>query len=367
MPKRKTHGEYVDEVNKINNNISVIGRYINGVTPITHKCLIDGHIWMARPGDVLNGHSCPVCAGSIIGSSPEYRNSIWASQYKEYFSHYMSEGQMQQYMPQGSQKIEVICPDCGTKKEIRIRDLFRQGLGCICNDKISFANKFVFNVLKQINARVKSEYSPKWACGKKYDDYLLDYNLIIENHGRQHYEECSLTKRTLIEEQKNDDFKKHMALSNGVDYYVILDCRCSTKEHIKNSIMESILPSILQFKDTDIDWDQASIFAHTNLIRETATLFNNGMRAKEISKILCVNRTCVCRWLNIATQLNLCNYQPREEVKISCSKKVLCVELNKVFNSLAEAARYFNTTVANISACLRGVNPRACGYHWQYV
>ena len=35
----------------------------------------------------------------------------------------------------------------------------------------------------------------------RYDDYLPDYNLIIENHGRQHYEKCNLTRRTLFEEQ----------------------------------------------------------------------------------------------------------------------------------------------------------------------
>lgn len=365
--RKFTHEEYVNMVDEINKNINVIDKYINSETSISHKCLIDGCVWLARPRDILRGHGCPVCSGHIVGPAPEYKNSIWTSQYKEYFSRYMSEEQMQQYTPQGSQKIEIICPDCGTKKEIRIRDLFRQGLGCICNDKISFANKFVFNVLKQIGVKIKSEYSPKWACGKKYDDYLIDYNLIIENHGRQHYEECSLTERTLSEEQENDDFKKHIALSNGINHYVILDCRCSTKEYIKKSIMESILPSILQFKDTDIDWDQASIFAHTNLVREVATLFNNGMHTKEISEELCVHRSSVCRWLNVATQLGLCNYQPKEEVKVVNSKKVLCIELNKIFNSQTKAAKYFNTTTANINRCLRGLNPRACGYHWQYV
>lgn len=367
MPRKLTHEEYVTRVNDINQNINVISKYINSRTSVTHKCLIDKCIWSAKPRDILQGHGCPVCSGRIVGPAPEYKNSIWASQYKEYFSCYMSEEQMKHYTPQSNQIIEVICPDCGAKKEIMISVLFNQGLGCICSDKISFANKFVFNVLEQIGVMVQMEYSPEWAQGKRYDDYLIDYNLIIENHGRQHYEECSFTTRTLSEEQENDNTKKQMALLNGIHNYVVLDCRCSTKEHIRKSIIESILPSILHFKDTDIDWDRALMFAHSNLIHEAATLFNNGKHTKEISEILCVHRSSICRWLNIATKLKLCDYQPQEEVKIMHNKKVLCVELNKIFNSLTEAARYFNTTASNINMCLCGANPRACGYHWIYV
>ena len=361
------HQEYVDKVNVMNKNINVVGIYIDSRTSIEHQCLIDGHVWWSKPKDILQGHGCPVCSGHIIGPAPEYKNSIWASRYREYFSGYMSEEQMKRYMPQSNKIIEIICQDCGAKKEKKISDLLNQGLGCVCSDTISFANKFVCNVLTQIGINFTMEYSPKWANGKKYDDYLMDYNLIIENHGRQHYEECGLSTRTLLEEQKNDSAKKHMALSNNIDYYVVLDCKCSTKEYVKQSIMKSILPSLLHFNEMNIDWDKASIFAHTNLIREVANLFNQGAHAKEISEILRVHRSSVCRWLNIATKLNLCNYNPKEEHRIANSKMVLCVELNKIFNSLTEAAKYFNTTASNINRCLRGMNKRACGYHWQYV
>lgn len=50
------------------------------------------------------------------------------------------------------------------------------------------------------------------------------------------------------------------------------------------------------------------------------------------------------------------------------SKPILCVELNKIFPSLAEAARFFNKNQqGNICKCLKGVRSKALGYHWQYV
>ena len=63
--KKKTHHEYVEEVAKVNKNISVVDIYINATTPILHKCKIDGTQWRARPNHILEGHGCPVCNDSI--------------------------------------------------------------------------------------------------------------------------------------------------------------------------------------------------------------------------------------------------------------------------------------------------------------
>jgi hypothetical protein len=56
-----------------------------------------------------------------------------------------------------------------------------------------------------------------------------------------------------------------------------------------------------------------------------------------------------------------------ERVAKSKCKPVLCVELNKVFNSLTEAALEFNLSVGNISNCCRGKGKTAGGYHWELV
>lgn len=51
------------------------------------------------------------------------------------------------------------------------------------------------------------------------------------------------------------------------------------------------------------------------------------------------------------------------------SKKVLCVELNKIFNSVSDANEYFNKDRKsdNIGCCARGKTKTAYGYHWEYI
>ena len=49
------------------------------------------------------------------------------------------------------------------------------------------------------------------------------------------------------------------------------------------------------------------------------------------------------------------------------SKKVLCVELNKIFPSINEAGRQLGLNGGNISLCCNGKLKIAYGYHWEYV
>lgn len=62
MIKKRTHNEYVIQVNSINSNIDVLGKYVNNHTKILHQCKLDGFIWEATPGNVLSGKGCPECA-----------------------------------------------------------------------------------------------------------------------------------------------------------------------------------------------------------------------------------------------------------------------------------------------------------------
>ena len=49
------------------------------------------------------------------------------------------------------------------------------------------------------------------------------------------------------------------------------------------------------------------------------------------------------------------------------AKNVRCVELNKTYNSITEAAHDVKVTVQLISACLRGLKKTAGKYHWEYI
>ena len=349
MPDRLTHEEYLERLFLANPNIDIVENYINSGSRTKHKCKMCGHTWSPRPRDVLRGHGCPLCSGKIVGPAPEYRNSIWASEYREYFSKYLTESQMKQYTPQSSVQVEALCPNCGLHKNVMISNLHRYGIGCICQDGVSFPNKFVFNVLQQLKVVMKPEYSPGWAQKRKYDLYLSDYQVIIENHGGQHYinNEKRGFARTLEEEQENDLFKYHLAMSNGIINYIVLDCRNSDKEWIKASIMNSMLPTLLHFKEEDVDWDMALLYASTSIIGK--------------------HRSTVCRWLSLATQLGLCNYQPQNELVVMKSKKIRCIETDIIFDSVRKAAAFIGQSSTSIVNCLKGKTHTSGGYHWEYV
>lgn len=69
---RKTHDEYVKELLKINQNVEVLGKYINNKTQILHRCKIDGYEWKVRPSNMLSGKGCPVCSGMKKKTHDEY-------------------------------------------------------------------------------------------------------------------------------------------------------------------------------------------------------------------------------------------------------------------------------------------------------
>lgn len=61
---RKNYEQYVEELKAKNPNVIVIGSYINALTPILHRCLIDGCEWYAAPANLLYGYGCPKCQES---------------------------------------------------------------------------------------------------------------------------------------------------------------------------------------------------------------------------------------------------------------------------------------------------------------
>lgn len=58
----KTTEQFKQEVANINDDIIILGEYINNKTKIRSECKRCGHCWDVVPASLLNGHGCPVCA-----------------------------------------------------------------------------------------------------------------------------------------------------------------------------------------------------------------------------------------------------------------------------------------------------------------
>lgn len=311
-----------DKNNEIGVNPYAIANHSG--TNVFWKCKECNHEWKSSVNERANGRGCPVCAGRIVGGEPEYKNSIWSSKYREYFSNYMTEEQMKAYTPYSHSKINVRCPDCTEYKNIIICNLLTQGLGCRCGDGKSYPNKFLYALLDQLNIEYINEYSPSWANKKSYDIYIPNLQCIIENNGMQHYKETQSYGKTrnLKEEQENDEYKKQIAIDNKILHYIILDCRYSKLEWIKNSILSSELPLLLNFDEHTIDWEQCDIFAKKNLVKELCEYYNDNSNIliKDLSEIFHINKLLVGQWLTIGNKYGWCKYSDEDRYRRSSDR-----------------------------------------------
>ena len=262
------------------------------------------------------------------------------------------------------------CPDCGYEKKMTINDLRNQGFGCVrCSDGKPYPEKFMFNIFDQLNINFLPQLNKttfKWCDKYKYDNYILGINCIIETHGLQHYEETKGTwyGSLLKDIQENDKSKEQLAKNNNIDYYVILDCRNSTMEWIKKSIMKSELPRLLSFKEEDIDWLKAHEAGCKSLVKIACDMWKCGLQnVIKIASLIRVDKSTIRKYLYQGVEAGLCDYNGKEETKknyISTSKKfsvkVICLTTNEVFNSMVEASKKYNIKKCGISACCSPTN-----------
>ena len=262
------------------------------------------------------------------------------------------------------------------------------------------------SLLDQLNVKYKTQYTPKWSKKKRYDFYLPYYNCIIETHGLQHYRGWDKNHINLEQQQENDELKKKLAKENGVKYYIVIDCRESTLNWMKNSILNSDLIKILNFDDEDINWVKCNLNTFSSKVKMASDLWNRDetITIGEIANIMQTNYNNVTAWLKKASVSNMCNYtvkeslhrthlknsgensklfgvKPSENTRRKMSEnhadvsgsnnpratKVVCIETMKVYTTIAEASIDTGANRTTISNCCRGKSHTAGGYHWRYA
>lgn len=79
--KHRTHKEFIEEMSKINPNVSILGHFNKMREKIKCKCNIHNYVWDAIPYTLLKGANCPLCAQEKRNVS----NELHAQQAKEKF------------------------------------------------------------------------------------------------------------------------------------------------------------------------------------------------------------------------------------------------------------------------------------------
>jgi transposase len=177
--------------------------------------------------------------------------------------------------------------------------------------------------------------------------------ILIEMHGEQHYtgrfSQCMPSARTLEEEQENDRFKKQQALENGIkeENYIVIDCRKSELEWIKNNILKSRLNELLDL--SKIDWIKCAEIANKSLVKEVCEIWNNtdNINILDIAERFGISKYTVVDYLKKGNVLwDWCNYNPKEKTNKTSGKTV------KIFKDGIELGEY--PSIAELSRCSEG-------------
>ena len=182
---KRTHDEYIIEVNKINSNIEVVGEYINAQTKILHRCKIDGYEWCATPDSILRDHGCPVCSRLNAAQKRTRTHEEYVKEVDEIDKNIEVVGEYINAITPILHKCKIDKHEWNARPSTILRSH-----GCPkCNE--SKGEKTISAWLDKKNILYKRQKTFD-DCKDKYvlrfDFYLSDYNICIEYNGRQHYE-----------------------------------------------------------------------------------------------------------------------------------------------------------------------------------
>lgn len=315
------------------------------------KCIKCNNITEKYSSNIMR-RGCAICSNKIIVKG--INDSLTTN--PELFKYVVDPAEFENKSVGSNKMVKAKCPDCGHIKNIALHNLLINGIACPkCGDGISFANKFMFNLLEQCKIDFENEKKFEWSNNKVYDIYISSRSMIIESHGKQHYSKygfISLGGKGIEEEIKNDKEKKRLALENGIKEYVEIDCYNSTLDYIKSSIIESNLLNMLNIKEEKIDWEQCLEFASKNFVKEVAYLFESDkdITTTEIGKKYGLTKQTIIHYLKTATKIGWCNYNPKDEMKRigamnghSKSQKVICYEHSeKVYENALQCKNSLN-------------------------
>ena len=367
MIRKPTNEEINERILKSGVDALTNDIYINATTPMEFYCS-KGHTWKAKLGNVTHNHQgCPYCCGRyfIVGESDLY------TVHPEIAQLLLNPEEGRSMSKCSGVKAKFKCPICGAISEHIVSNVVKRGFSCpVCSDGISYPNKFIASMMMQLGVQYIPEFSFDGA-NYRYDCYLPEQNIIIEMHGRQHYEKWGRSNRSLEDEQKNDQKKMDFAISKNISYYIIIDSKCSDINYISKRILQSELNKI--FDLSSIDWRQCGYYASGTLIHNVAKLYNAEYTVNDIAKDMKYSSSTIRKWLKQATKIGLCNYVPSKGFLMD-KHKIILLNTKEIFDSITSASKKYGVPIANISkVCLyersyAGIDfETGMPYVWRYL
>lgn len=339
MGKRKTHEEFLNELNIKNSNIEVIDEYQTNNAKIKCKCKLDGHEWLAIPTNLLRNEGCPECGRRKVSKMFTKSHEQFVKQLKDVNSnieiigvyksnkskikcrckidgyewdavpvhllrgtgcpvcsnrviiagindirttnpdavkYFKNLDDTTKYSAGSSKKVSFICPDCGCEKSMAIYHLINYGFACHkCGDGVSYPNKFIRSMLDQL---LDKNVFYEWSENWA-KPYRYDSYFIVNE--KQYIVEADGGWHYEDNKLSHTPIDKIKEIDNLKDEMAkehdIIVIRIDCKQSDKNYITKNIMSSLLStiFDLSNVDWDKCNEFAYKNLTKTVCETYQN--------------------------------------------------------------------------------------------
>ena len=363
---------------KTKGNYEVVGKYEHVYAPISLKHVACGTVFTKDNAiDVIYKGTvkCPVC------NRFKY--------FDEYYPDLVSvfKNPLEAHVPKTSQKfVTVICPTCKREKKMQVNVLssLRHVTCPICNDGFSYPEKFMANILKQLNVIYVYQFHEKWCDPYKYDfkfevnknKYIVELDSGI-GHGKETYFYQSSEKSSF-----SDLNKDLLAVFHGYEI-IRIDCDYGSEkrfEYIKRKILSSQLSKILDL--SKIDFKECDMYANNSLFRSVVETYKDSTKyVSEISEVTGVKPRTVKKYLTeamnsgiipkkVLLEKDISKEYPIPMIRIgtekSHGKPIYCFEDALLFQSIADAAKYYGFNQYSLNVSLREYKGFHKNKHFHY-
>lgn len=269
---------------------------------------------------------------------------------------------------------DFICPCCKKEYKRKIANVVRnKHVSCpTCNDGFSYPEKFMANVLTQLNISFDYHYSDKTWTQKYIYDFRFDYNgskYIIETDGGLGHGHRNMPSTSSDELLDIDRIKDQLATDNG--YHIIrIDCdyKNDRYQYIKQSIINA-LNGILDL--SNIDWNECNIKSLDSMFLKVINCYKkDSIFLDNISELTGIKIRTITKYLNEAMKFGILEKQkliknnPYKDIPdgiefifdrnnySSQNKKIYCYEDVIIFNSITDASDYYGFDRSSFSYAL---------------
>lgn len=340
------------------------GEYRNPDDLLSVKCN-KGHVYEVKIDGINAGHGCPVCSNKkLLTGVNDYRTT-----HKKEADYLLDSNDGYDFFYGTKQHKYYKCKECGHIQYRIPSEAFDDNgrFRCECNDGFSYPERLMKAVLDSLGIRFIHQLSKrhyKWCDVYRYDFYLIDYNIIIETHGKQHYEQTQFFG-DLNTIQENDKNKQIIAYNNGISDYIVIDARYSDFGYIRNSIVNSDLNKYIDFNL--VDWSICNNMASTSMSNLVIDMWNNGVHSiPQISTTLDISDTTVKRYLISGGESGQCDFdiiQHRIDVNHGAKRvPVKCIETQTIYRCFNDVKKQLGI---NLSKKKIQQNDFICGFHWE--